>query len=111
MRRASIAVAAALSAAIVPAAAEPDGARQGELMTLLRRDCGACHGLRLDGGLGPALTREALAGRSAADLQAVILDGRAAAAMPPWRGILSEEEAAWLADVLLGDARAGAGAD
>ncbi|HYG42204.1 MAG TPA: cytochrome c, partial [Bordetella sp.] len=45
------------------AQAEPDMLRQGQLEHLLRQDCGSCHGLRMTGGLGPPLTRQALAGK------------------------------------------------
>ena len=31
---------------------------------MVRQDCGSCHGLRLTGGPGPALTREALADKA-----------------------------------------------
>lgn len=41
--------------------APPTAQRQQELVRMVRQDCGSCHGLRLTGGLGPALTREALA--------------------------------------------------
>ena len=34
-------------------------------------------------------------------LAEVILDGRPGTAMPPWRPLLSEAEAAWIADYLL----------
>jgi cytochrome c55X len=77
------------------------GARQAELLHLLRQDCGSCHGMTLKGGLGPALTVEALAGKPAPYLAQVILDGRSGTAMPPWRGLLSEADVAWLVDVLL----------
>ena len=55
------------------------------------------HGLRLEGGLGPALRSEQLAERPLELLVATILDGRFGTAMPPWRPFLSEEEARWLA--------------
>jgi cytochrome c55X len=81
----------------VPAvAAEVPPARQAELLRLLTQDCGSCHGLTLRGGLGPALTREALAGKSADMLRAVILHGRPGTPMPPWRPFMNEAEAAWL---------------
>jgi cytochrome c55X len=31
-----------------------------ELVRMVRQDCGSCHGMTLNGGLGPALTVEAL---------------------------------------------------
>lgn len=69
-------------------AAEPAGREDARVDELLRHDCGSCHGLRLTGGLGPALTPQALAGRSADELRATILDGRPGTAMPPWRGLI-----------------------
>jgi cytochrome c55X len=75
--------------------------RQQELARFLRHDCGSCHGLTLRGGLGPALTPEALAGKPPAYLKAMILDGRRGSAMPGWRPLLSEAEAAWMAENLL----------
>ncbi|GIX21325.1 MAG: hypothetical protein KatS3mg121_0108 [Gammaproteobacteria bacterium] len=81
--------------------AAPDAARRAELEGLLRNDCGACHGGRLHGGLGPALTPAALAGRDPAALAATILAGRPGTPMPPWRGLLSEEDARWLAERLI----------
>ncbi len=41
----------------------PDASRQAELKHLLIQDCGSCHGLRMKGGLGPALTPDDLAGK------------------------------------------------
>ena len=78
------------------AATDPAPAHQLALLHLLFQDCGSCHGLRLTGGLGPALTPAALAGKPAAMLRQVILDGRAGTPMPPWRPFMTEDEAAWL---------------
>ena len=77
-------------------AAAPDAARQGELLRLLRQDCGSCHGMRLTGGLGPPLTPAALADKPATSLTATILSGRTGTAMPPWRPFMNDAEAAWL---------------
>lgn len=74
----------------------PAPARQRELLQLLRQDCGACHGLRLTGGLGPALTPDALKEKAPASLAAAIVHGRAGTAMPPWRPFVSDVEAEWL---------------
>lgn len=88
-------------------AAEPSAAERSELIRLLKHDCGACHGMRLTGGLGPPLTVRALAHKSPDALRAAIWDGRPAAGMPPWRGILSQQQVDWLVDRLRGgiDAR------
>ena len=71
-------------------------ARRSELVTLVRQDCGSCHGLTLQGGLGPALLPQTLQDKPADYLQFVILNGRPGTAMPPWRRFLSEAEAAWV---------------
>lgn len=80
------------------AATEPDAR---ELVRLVRQDCGSCHGMTLQGGLGLPLTREALAGQSADALAIIILHGKAGTAMPPWKSLLTETEAKWIADRLL----------
>jgi cytochrome c55X len=83
------------------AAPVPDAARASELLRLLKQDCGSCHGMRLTGGLGPALTPEALRTKPAESLVATIVSGRPGTAMPPWRRFLSEAEAQWLVARLL----------
>lgn len=80
--------------------------RAAELEHIVRQDCGSCHGLRLTGGLGHPITPQALAGRDADGLAEIILDGLPGTAMPPWRPLLTEDEAGWIADYLLkGDAK------
>lgn len=72
-------------------------ARRSELITLVRQDCGSCHGMTLQGGLGPALLPQTLQDKPADYLQFVILNGRPGTAMPPWSRFLNEAEAAWIA--------------
>lgn len=79
---------------------EPGAARQAELVRLVRQDCGSCHGLRLTGGLGPALLPATLADKPRDSLVATVLGGRSGTAMPPWRGLLNEEEATWIVSAL-----------
>ena len=81
-------------------AAEPSVPRQQALVRMVRQDCGSCHGLRLTGGLGPALTREALADKPVSSLAATIFHGRPGTPMPGWRPMLSESEATWIAQRL-----------
>lgn len=57
--------------------------------------------MRLTGGLGPALTPEALRTKPQSALVATILSGRVGTAMPPWRPFLTEAEARWLVVQLL----------
>jgi len=92
-----------LAAATVAAfaLADPTPARQAELQHLVLQDCGSCHGLTLKGGLGPALTPAALAGKSPEMLRAVILHGRPGTPMPPWQPFLTTAEADWLVARLL----------
>ncbi len=75
--------------------------REAELERLVLQDCGSCHGLTLKGGLGPDLRAETLAGIPAEALTEIVLDGVAGTAMPPWRPLLSEAEARWIAEYLL----------
>lgn len=80
--------------------AEPSPARQTELRNLLKNDCGACHGLTLQGGMGPALLPENLAGKSDELLVTTILKGRKGTAMPPWKPFMNWDEVVWLIGVL-----------
>ena len=96
-------LACAALAAVPAAAATPDApppARRGELVDLVRQDCGSCHGLTLKGGLGPSLEPAALAGKDKEALRFVILHGRRGTPMPPWREHLTETEAGWIVELL-----------
>lgn len=104
LRALGVAAAFLASTCAAPAAtssADPAPDRQRQLVRLVRQDCGACHGLLLTGGLGPALTRRALRAWSADAIAATILQGRPGTPMPPWRSLLSQTEAAWIARRLL----------
>lgn len=81
-------------------AGEPSPERQSTLRNMLNHDCGACHGLTLKGGLGPALLPEALAGKPDDFLISTILNGRPGTAMPPWQPFMNRDEAAWLLGIL-----------
>jgi cytochrome c55X len=87
----------------VVSAAEPSAARQKELVHLVRQDCGSCHGMTLQGGLGPALLPDALRDKPAEGLTATIYDGRPGTPMPPWKQFMSEAEAAWIVDKLMSE--------
>lgn len=50
----------------------PSPERQRALVHLVRQDCGSCHGMTLQGGLGPALTPEALRDKPVDSLVAVV---------------------------------------
>ena len=82
-------------------AAGPDVARQRELVRLVRQDCGSCHGMTLQGGLGPALLPATLKDKPAEGLVATIYYGRPGTPMPPWKQFVSEAEASWIVDKLM----------
>lgn len=70
------------------------------LVRLVRQDCGSCHGITLKGGLGTPLLPANLADKPAESLIATILHGRPGTAMPPWRGLLTEQETQWIVERL-----------
>jgi len=86
----------ALIVAVGPAYADIPDERQTELLYFLKQDCGSCHGLTRKGGLGSPLLPESIAGRSDKELTEIILDGLPGTPMPPWRALLTVEEAGWL---------------
>jgi cytochrome c55X len=92
-----------LPVAAACAAESPGLQRQQELANLLQQDCGSCHGLQFKGGLGPPLLPDHLRGKPDSLLIETILNGRTGTAMPPWRGLLTESEAAWLVERLRGN--------
>ncbi|MDT8998046.1 cytochrome c [Paucibacter sp. APW11] len=98
-------VAVCLLLASRPALTEPlPAVRQQQLLRMLRQDCGSCHGMTLRGGLGPALHAEAMRALPHSAIAAVIYHGRPGTPMPPWKTLLSAEEADWLAAYLQSDA-------
>lgn len=94
---------AALVMLAAPACAEITQGRAAELEHIVVQDCGSCHGLRMTGGLGRSITPSDLEGRDPEGLAEIILDGIPTTAMPPWRPLLSEAEALWIANYLLKD--------
>ena len=79
------------------AQAAPDAARQRELVRMVRQDCGSCHGMRLTGGLGPALDARRLAAWPLESLVATIHQGRPGTPMPGWAPLLSLADSRWIA--------------
>ena len=86
---------AALGAAVAQAGEVP-APRQAELMHMVRQDCGSCHGMTMKGGLGRPLLPEDLAGKPVDALAELVLNGIPGTPMPPWRSLLSEDEARWI---------------
>jgi cytochrome c55X len=74
--------------------------RSEEIISLLRQDCGACHGMTLQGGLGPSLLPESLQKLSEDQIAATISNGRPGTPMPPWKPFFTEQELHWLAHQL-----------
>ncbi len=82
------------------AATKISSARQNELLYFIKHDCGSCHGMTLKGGLGPALLPETLAAKPKDYLVSTILEGRQNTAMPPWKTMLSQNDAIWITEQL-----------
>ena len=80
--------------------AEIDPTRQNELLYFIKHDCGSCHGMTLKGGLGPALLPETLSAKPKSYLVTTILEGHPNTAMPPWKSMLSHDEAVWITEQL-----------
>ncbi len=78
----------------------PTPERQQALVRMVRQDCGSCHGLHLTGGLGPALTPQALADKPLDSMVSTIYGGRPGTPMAPWKAMLSEADALWIAQQL-----------
>lgn len=70
------------------------------LDNLLVQDCGSCHGLQRKGGLGPSLLAKDLEHKTEAMLVTFILEGVNGTAMPPWKHLISKEDANYLAKQL-----------
>ena len=85
---------------LTPVAAELSAARQAELLYLLKHDCGSCHGMTRKGGLGPPLLPGNLRDRPPMLMENTVLDGRPGTPMPPWRGLLTEQEVRWLVEAI-----------
>jgi cytochrome c55X len=83
------------------ALAEPAAARQQALVRLVRQDCGSCHGMTLQGGLGSALLPDNLRDKAPESLVATIMGGRPGTPMPPWKQFVVESEAVWIVEQLM----------
>jgi cytochrome c55X len=79
----------------------PSSLRAQALVRMVRQDCGSCHGMLLTGGLGPAITPQALRDIPVDSVAATIYHGRPGTPMPPWKAMVNESEARWMAERLL----------
>lgn len=66
--------------------------RQLELKHLIKHDCGSCHGMTLNGGLGPSLQTHSLIDKPDEFLFITIKEGRPGTPMPPWKTLLSDDD-------------------
>ena len=82
------------------AVTEVNPTRQNELVYFLKHDCGSCHGMTLKGGLGPALLPETLSALPKEYVVTTIMEGRKNTAMPPWKSMLSRNDALWITEQL-----------
>jgi cytochrome c oxidase cbb3-type subunit 3 len=81
--------AAAQDASAFTVTAEAVAAGEG----VFSRNCVACHGPTLEGGIGPSFVDEEwIHGGQASDILRIIVEGVPAKGMVPWRGILSPEQ-------------------
>lgn len=93
----------AVGVCLLPAGATGIGANEAKkLERLVLQDCGSCHGLTLKGGLGRPINPDRMREYDRIDLRDIILDGVPGTAMPPWRPLITEREALWIADYLRG---------
>ena len=74
--------------------------RQTEILYLLKHDCGSCHGMTLQGGLGSPLTPQALQNQTIEQIATTIAEGRQGTPMPPWQIFFTPPEIQWLAQQL-----------
>jgi cytochrome c55X len=81
-------------------ASESVADRKRELISLVRQDCGSCHGLTLAGGLGPPLLPQYLTEKPTETLVTIVMQGRPGTPMPGWSTFMNAQEAAWVVQML-----------
>lgn len=80
--------------------AEVTNERRSELLYFVEQNCPACHGIRMRGSIGPALSKANLQHLSVNAVTLTILYGLPAKGMPAWEAQLSERDAYWIAELL-----------
>ena len=80
--------------------AEVTEERQSELLDFVEQNCPACHGIRMRGSIGPALSKANLQYLSVNAVTLTILYGLTDKGMPAWEAQLSERDAYWIAEFL-----------
>ncbi|KIL99972.1 Cytochrome c55X precursor NirC [Paramagnetospirillum magnetotacticum MS-1] len=99
------AITGAVVLAAWPAGAELAPERQARLRDMVAQDCGSCHGMTRQGGLGSPLLQDDMVKLSAESVVHTILEGRPGTPMPPWKTMLSRDDAAWIAAYLMGEVK------
>lgn len=89
-----------LTVSLATAATTLSAQRKSELTNLVRQDCGSCHGMTMQGGLGKPLLPDNLIDATAQEIAEIILSGVPGTPMPPWRGLLAKGDALWIATQL-----------
>ena len=74
--------------------------RQSELLDFVEQNCPACHGIRMRGSIGPALSKANLQHLSVNAVTLTILYGLTDKGMPAWEAQLTEGDAYWIAEFL-----------
>lgn len=90
----------ALLLVLMPLAASGQDVDEAELTNLVLQDCGSCHGMTLQGGLGPPLRPADLEALPVEAIAALIREGVPGTAMPPWRALLTGPEILWISEQL-----------
>ena len=103
--RVGLAVGAMLMGMGWAASAAPSDQRQDQLRAMVSQDCGSCHGMTRKGGLGSPLLPEILSQYTLEGVVETILEGRPGTPMPPWKSMLSRDDAAWIAAYLMGEGK------
>lgn len=85
------------------ASVEVSATRQSELRVFIAENCPVCHGTRLAGSIGPALSNASLRHLSVEAVSSTILNGYEARGMPAWKPPLTAQEADWIARFLKQD--------
>ena len=102
----AVALAALTATAALHGASASDPAmgpvRAAELKEMVEQDCGSCHGLTMQGGLGTPLTVEAMEKWSEDELFLIIRDGVPGTPMPGWSELLTDSDISWIAAYLKG---------
>lgn len=80
--------------------AEVTNERRSELLYFVEQNCPACHGIRMRGSIGPALSKANLQHLSVNAVTLTILYGLTDKGMPAWEAQLSERDAYWIAELL-----------